>query len=109
MNAREGNQNSTLNRVAMNLTSINPSNGKKLKEYKSHTEEEVVRKIELSHKSWAGWKKTPFEKRAELLNTMAQVLLSRKEDFGLLMANEMGKPIGQGIAEIEKCAACCTY
>lgn len=93
----------------MNLISINPANGARLKEYRSHSEEEVRRKIEETHQSWTDWKNKTHEQKAVLLDKMAEVLLSRKEEFGLLMANEMGKPFRQGIAEIEKCAACCSY
>jgi succinate-semialdehyde dehydrogenase/glutarate-semialdehyde dehydrogenase len=38
-----------------------------------------------------------------------QLLRQRARDYGRLMAEEMGKPIGGGIAEVEKCASACDY
>ncbi|KIC94601.1 NAD-dependent succinate-semialdehyde dehydrogenase [Flavihumibacter solisilvae] len=93
----------------MKLTSVNPATGQKLHEYPSHPIAEVNSKIDQSHQAWLEWKNTSFEERAVLLNKMADLLLSRKEEFGLLMATEMGKPFREGVAEIEKCATCCTY
>ena len=47
--------------------------------------------------------------RGRLLSNMADVLQSQKKDLAILMAQEMGKPVNQGIAEIEKCASVCQY
>jgi len=40
---------------------------------------------------------------------MADVLNSQKAELAHLMAIEMGKPLTQGISEIEKCASVCRY
>src|SRR5204863_3004052 len=37
------------------------------------------------------------------------ILRRDKEQHATLMAREMGKPIEQGRAEVEKCATCCDY
>lgn len=93
----------------MKLTSINPVNGKKIKEYGTLNEQEVNEKIEQTHKAWLSWRKTNHEERRALMTKLAEILRSRKEDLAVLITNEMGKPLKQSKAEVEKCAICCEY
>jgi succinate-semialdehyde dehydrogenase/glutarate-semialdehyde dehydrogenase len=93
----------------MDITSVNPANGKAVKKYKTHATKQVERKIEQTHRAWMQWKETTHQERAVLLNQLGSVLISRKEELADLMAVEMGKPVKQGIAEIEKCAGVCQF
>src|SRR5665213_1491341 len=93
----------------MNIVSINPANGKPLKKYHAHSPKQVEQRIAQTHKAWLSWKNTSHDKRSRLLQNMAGVLETRKKEFAILMAQEMGKPVSQGVAEIEKCAAVCEY
>jgi succinate-semialdehyde dehydrogenase/glutarate-semialdehyde dehydrogenase len=93
----------------MTIESINPATGEKIKSYNLYTEKEVSDKINATHKAWLSWKETSFEQRNALLNKMAEVLISRKAELAKLMALEMGKPVTQGLAEVEKCASVCKY
>ena len=43
------------------------------------------------------------------LEDISNLLRDRSKEYGVLMADEMGKPLSQGIAEIEKCAWLCDY
>ena len=47
--------------------------------------------------------------RLTCLEHLSGVLSDFKRDYALLMAEEMGKPIRQGIGEIEKCIWLCNY
>lgn len=93
----------------MTIQSINPATGEKIKSYTLHTTEEVSKKIDAVNHAWLSWKDSSFETRSKLLNRMAEVLISRKAELAKLMALEMGKPITQGAAEVEKCASVCKY
>jgi succinate-semialdehyde dehydrogenase/glutarate-semialdehyde dehydrogenase len=93
----------------MDIISINPANNKKLKLYKSHSDKRIEKKIAQTHAAWLKWKTTSFEERSRLLISMAKVLSEQKNDLARLMALEMGKPLAQGVAEIEKCASVCGY
>ena len=93
----------------MSLISINPFNGKKIKSYKEDSWKLVEEKINLSEKLWPYWNQTSMAARARLLKKAAKVLLQQKEELALLMADEMGKPLKEGVAEIEKCAWVCKY
>lgn len=93
----------------MSIQAINPVNGKVIKTYKEDTEQAVARKIEQTHKAWLNWRETTFAQRAGMLKKLAENLRSRKDELAALMASEMGKPLKDGAAEIEKCAAVCDY
>src|SRR4029453_4016898 len=61
------------------------------------------------HSTWQSWRATPFSQRAPLMKKAASLLRQRKSELSTLMADEMGKPLAQGIGEVEKCAWVCEY
>lgn len=93
----------------MSIQSINPLNGKLVQKYPEDTEAAVIKKIEKGHKAWLQWKTTSFTEREKLLKNAAKILKKRKKELAALMAVEMGKPLKEGISEIEKCALVCEY
>ncbi|HVW14982.1 MAG TPA: NAD-dependent succinate-semialdehyde dehydrogenase [Mucilaginibacter sp.] len=93
----------------MSITSINPTNGKIIQTYRSHSQKQVDQKIKQTHKAWLSWKNAPHSERSERLTEMAGILRTRKKELAVLMAQEMGKPVNQGVSEVEKCASVCDY
>jgi succinate-semialdehyde dehydrogenase/glutarate-semialdehyde dehydrogenase len=93
----------------MSVVSVNPANGRQLKKYRAHSLKQVEQKITQTQKAWLKWKDISHEVRSRLLTNMAGILQTRKNEFAIMMAHEMGKPISQGVAEIEKCASVCQY
>lgn len=93
----------------MSIQSVNPANGQTIKKYTTHTPQEVSTKIEQTHQAWLNWRTSAPSQRSQLLHKLASVLNTRKNALAELMALEMGKPIKQGVAEVDKCAAVCTY
>lgn len=93
----------------MKITSINPVNGQPIKTYTALTEQQIAEKIEQTHTAWLSWKKTSHQQRRTLMNRLAAIVRERKDELAILMANEMGKPVKQGLAETEKCALTCEY
>jgi succinate-semialdehyde dehydrogenase/glutarate-semialdehyde dehydrogenase len=93
----------------MKITSINPATGEAIKTYDEATPEEVASAVAQAHEAWQSWRTTMFADRAVLMKETARILHERKADLARLMAAEMGKPLKQGIAEVEKCAWACEY
>src|SRR5476651_768191 len=93
----------------MYFASINPANNSVNRKYKSHTPKQVRQKIAQTHAAWQKWRLSSFKERSALLHKLPDVLNQRKNDLAYLMAIEMGKPLKQGLAEVEKCAAVCNY
>ena len=63
----------------------------------------------MSAAAQAGWARVDFSTRAAVVLAVASELEARKEALAKLMAIEMGKPLAQGRAEVEKCANACRY
>ena len=55
------------------------------------------------------WKGISFGKRAALMKKAAAALRKRKRELAETAAVEMGKPITQGMGEVEKCAWVCDF
>lgn len=89
--------------------SINPYSGKKIYEFKELTDSEIQSLVKLADETFHSWKKTTFDERSRLMVRAAEELKNNKEKYGEIITNEMGKPISQAIAEIEKCAWVCEY
>ncbi len=93
----------------MNLISINPANNKKLNSYQEISKDSINQIIDSSFNTFLEWRNKSFSYRAKKMRCLAELLKQKKEELGLLMTKEMGKPIKQSIAEAEKCAWVCEY
>ncbi|HAM98354.1 MAG TPA: NADP-dependent succinic semialdehyde dehydrogenase [Marinilabiliales bacterium] len=89
--------------------SKNPFTGIVDKEFPIITNGELIQALEQSHQSFLNWQKSSFTVRVKLLLKMADLLEERKEFYGRIISNEMGKPITQSEGEVEKCAWVCRY
>lgn len=93
----------------MALKSINPATGELIASYEEHTDAEVEAALRQAQQAFVSWGGLDSTKRAVPLRKAAAVLRAEKNPLGRLMSEEMGKPILQAIAEVEKCALVCEY
>ena len=93
----------------MAIVSINPATGETIKTYDEMTPAQAAAAVDQAHEAWRTWRRTPFPERARLMKRAAAILRERKTELAVLMAQEMGKPLKQGVAEAEKCALGCDY
>ncbi|MBU2946415.1 NAD-dependent succinate-semialdehyde dehydrogenase [Zobellia uliginosa] len=89
--------------------SINPYNGEKLFEFKELNDSQLVEKIKVAHECHLNWKETSYAERSKMMVKAAEELKSNKRKYAEIITKEMGKPISQAIAEVEKCAWACEY
>ena len=90
-------------------TSINPYTGAEIKSYKTHTKPEIQDILTKADKRFYSWRETSFAERKKLMLVAASELKNNKEEYAKDMSLEMGKPIKQAIAEVEKCTWVCEY
>jgi succinate-semialdehyde dehydrogenase/glutarate-semialdehyde dehydrogenase len=90
-------------------TSIDPSTGAVLQEYPFFEPDETESRLVRARETFELWRSQSVAQRAELLGALAKVLRESSEQAAGLMADEMGKPLAQGRAELEKCAWTCEY
>jgi succinate-semialdehyde dehydrogenase / glutarate-semialdehyde dehydrogenase len=88
----------------MALHSIDPTSGERVAEYAEATEREVAAALASTQEAFPRWRALGFAARADALRRAAAALRTRGEELARLMAVEMGKPLGQGRAEADKCA-----
>jgi len=93
----------------MSFTTINPTTGKPMQTYDELTPDSAAAVIVKANEAWLSWRGTSFTMRAALMKKAATMLRERNRELALLMADEMGKPLAQGNAEVEKCAWACDY
>ena len=91
------------------IETINPATGEKGQSYSETPLQDARQAAAAAHDAFLKWRETSFAERASIIHRAAEILRARKDEFALLMAEEMGKTITDGRAEIEKCAFHCDW
>lgn len=77
--------------------------------FDTHTPTELQQILEQAQARFHTWKRVPMRERGAVLHEVARQLLVQKQSLAELITREMGKPLTQSIAEVEKSAWVCTY
>ncbi|MGA2762708.1 MAG: NAD-dependent succinate-semialdehyde dehydrogenase [Spirochaetia bacterium] len=93
----------------MAFESINPTTGKKIRTYEGATQAQVSSSLADASAASLQWRRESIRDRAECMRKAARILRESREEWAGLMAEEMGKPVTQGLAEAEKSAWACDY
>ena len=93
----------------MAYQSINPFTNQKLKDYPSHSDQDIQNALDTAEKilklEWA----QKADTRIEVLRKLASSMRERKSELAKLMTLDMGKLIKQSEGEIETCAKIAEY
>ncbi|MBN2320328.1 MAG: NAD-dependent succinate-semialdehyde dehydrogenase [Acidobacteria bacterium] len=84
--------------------SINPATEETLASFEIDTDEQIQKALEKADRTFRDWRRESFSKRADLIKQAARYLRRDKDRFAGIMTAEMGKPIVESEAEVEKCA-----
>jgi len=93
----------------MSVQSFNPATGEVLETFTATSPVEIERILAAAHAAFLEWRTVPFAARSERMREAARVLRAAKAEHARTMALEMGKPIVQAEAEVDKCAWACEY
>ncbi len=93
----------------MSFQSVNPADGNTLGEFDAFTDAELEAALAAAAAAAPLWRSRAVAGRADLVRQASAVLRQRAEELARLMTLEMGKPIREARAEIEKCAWVCDY
>ncbi|HEX3598279.1 MAG TPA: NAD-dependent succinate-semialdehyde dehydrogenase [Polyangiaceae bacterium] len=91
------------------MRAINPTTGEVISEHEEHSPAELERRLARAAATFEEFSRRSFEERAALMRAGAAIFTRDRERFARLMADEMGKPVTQGVAEVDKCAAAMSY
>ncbi|WP_034914759.1 NAD-dependent succinate-semialdehyde dehydrogenase [Erwinia sp. 9145] len=98
-----------LSSVQTGAVSRNPFTGDVITVLPFAAAAEVEHALESSWQAFQGWRKSDTDARASLLTAMAHALRNHARELAAMMSDEMGKPIVQGVSEVEKSARLCEW
>ena len=90
-------------------TSLNPTTNQLIQTYASWDTLRLEQALEKTHRAQPAWAQTIFSQRAEVLRKVATQLCAQRDRYAILITQEMGKPLREARAEVEKCASACDY
>ncbi len=91
------------------LHSMNPATEEIIESYPVHSAGQIEQKLRDAQAAFPAWRTESYSARSALMNKAAACLRERKSKLAGIMTSEMGKPIIESEAEVEKCAWCCEY
>jgi acyl-CoA reductase-like NAD-dependent aldehyde dehydrogenase len=92
----------------MNI-SINPFTGTEEVRFPDQDDREIDAALDAACAAQEKWRDVPVTERVRLLLRIAAALRARKSEHAALISREMGKPLAEAMAEIEKCAWNCEF
>src|SRR5258708_16486104 len=86
------------------LKAINPATGREMDSFPEPDDAGIETSIARAFDGRYAWRDIGIKARSDFLRSIESVLRADKERFAELLTSEMGKPIVEAEAEIEKCA-----
>jgi acyl-CoA reductase-like NAD-dependent aldehyde dehydrogenase len=93
----------------VSMQSVNPTTEDVVQTFDEFSDAQVDATLQHAHDAQRGWRETSFGERAARLQSVARVLRTQKERLATMATSEMGKPIVEAEAEVEKCAWNCDF
>jgi succinate-semialdehyde dehydrogenase/glutarate-semialdehyde dehydrogenase len=93
----------------MAIESLNPATGERLATFPETPGPEVDRIVGAAVTAQRAWARQPFAARAAPMRRVAALLKERAQELAKLAALEMGKPLKDGVGEVNKCAWACEH
>ncbi len=91
------------------ILSVNPATEEVLASYEPFDQDKVDRALDETQDAFRAWRERRFDERAVPMKRLAALLRERADRYARVLTLEMGKPIGEAKAEIEKCAWNCDF
>jgi len=93
----------------MSIASVNPSTGRTLRTHREFTPRKVEAAVSRAWAAFGDWRARSFAERSRALMRVSAVLGRRVDPLARLATDEMGKPLAEARAEVEKCRLACAY
>ncbi|RYD51297.1 MAG: NAD-dependent succinate-semialdehyde dehydrogenase [Sphingobacteriales bacterium] len=95
--------------MSTSYQTINPATGQALETYSYTSEETVAQILADAATRQKTWRATSVPERSKTLRRIGALILQHKADLARQATLEMGKPLKQSVAELEKCARTFDY
>lgn len=93
----------------MIFRSIDPATRSVVAEFNGHSTEDVARAIAGCSHAQSQWAALELTERIAAVNRLAQKLEEHRSQGASIITQEMGKPLAQSRAEVDKCAGVCRH
>jgi len=93
----------------MGFTTINPASGEMLRRYPFMSAEALDAALTTAQQAQRAWAAVPVEERARTVAGLAAHLRARDRKLAEIVTMEMGKPLGEAMMEVDKCASGCEH
>ncbi len=91
------------------IRSINPATEEVMAEFDPLPAGKAEAEMRKCREAFRSWMALDISERGGYLRKAASVLKKGSKRYGEIISREMGKPIGQAVSEVEKCAWACEY
>jgi succinate-semialdehyde dehydrogenase/glutarate-semialdehyde dehydrogenase len=91
------------------IHSINPYDETTLATFDEQDDAAIDATLARARTAQRDWRRTPLAQRQAVLRRLAAALRAGKDGYAALITAEMGKPITEALAEVEKCALNCDF
>lgn len=91
----------------MRHETINPATEERIATYETMSPREIREIAARVHAAYRSWRQRPLAERAAAVHRLANTIRAQCDQHARLISLEMGKPIVQSRAEVEKCAFLC--
>jgi len=86
------------------LISLNPATGEVLAQVPMHGASDIESRLAAARQAQRAWARVHLTERAACLRNVARQLRAERSDLARTITLEMGKPLAEALAEVEKCA-----
>lgn len=93
----------------MSIQTINPATEEIVETFETYSTTQVEEALTQARQTFEQWRETSFAERSTYLHRVASYLRTHKTRYAQIITLEMGKPITEAEAEIEKCAWNCDF
>ncbi len=91
------------------IQSISPITGEVIAEVIPATPPMYDQVVYQSKKAFREWRSVPAPKRGEIVRQIGNVFRAHKEELGQLISWEMGKPLQEGLGEVQEAIDTCDF
>ena len=93
----------------MSIATVSPLTNRVVKKFRELSDKALAQQLNEAQKSLPLFNRMPMTQRSGLMKAVAESLELQKESLAQLITEEMGKPIAESTAEIEKCVRVCEF
>ena len=93
----------------MSIQTIQPATGEVLETFEPYSKAQINEILDEARNAFTRWRETTFAERSAVMHSVAAHLREHKAELAAIATQEMGKPIVESEAEVEKCAWNCDF